>query len=275
VNVSQDTAAAGRRKLRNFTPASNERFGWQVSFAAAECHTRLLEVARRFGIAEEDGWVRLPELGALATAIGCSRTALKGYLAELHDAGLVKTDRPSRRAPLRYKIVQPAAAVQEAEGDTASRSDSDPLSRSRPDPPASRVRGEEKSQVKSDDFVVVDEDDDEVLEGEVLNDDHELARLLEGIGPHTIRQRQEWARAHRESPAGFEYVVDHELGKARNRAALLTTLIRAGAHRLTDEEARLLDQSRGLTPSEIETYGIAWGPGTPYETLAAARRGSA
>lgn len=88
---------------------NNVTFSRRLSLGAKVVHTALLHLAWVSGGRPENGAVdepvELPALPEIAEMVGCSRTALRGYVAELESEGLVERQRASKRRPSLYRIL--------------------------------------------------------------------------------------------------------------------------------------------------------------------------
>jgi hypothetical protein len=80
-------------------------FDTRLSFGARATYPALRHLAWAAGRRKEGDPAELPSLDMIADKVGCSRTALKGYLKELRDSGWVHTARTARQRPQTYWIL--------------------------------------------------------------------------------------------------------------------------------------------------------------------------
>lgn len=76
----------------------------QLPLGAKAAYPALRQLAWKAGRRDERDEVVLPSQDKIAEGVGCSRAALAGYVRALKDAGFISYKRPSRRAPLRWRI---------------------------------------------------------------------------------------------------------------------------------------------------------------------------
>lgn len=110
--------------MDGFTKVSNEVvFDEGLSFGARVAYSAFLHLAWRAGRRRDDHGVELPPLDATAKQVGCSRTALRGYLDELRKVGLVVTVRV-RNQGMSYFIFDTEAGSDSALAERRARAES-------------------------------------------------------------------------------------------------------------------------------------------------------
>lgn len=111
--------------MSGYTRVANDvLFDTRLSLGARVTYGGLHHLAWVAGRRKEKDGVRLPPLDEIALKVGCSRTALKGYVTELRQSGLVVTIRQGHQGMRYFLFDTPTDGTKAAQKERLNRAES-------------------------------------------------------------------------------------------------------------------------------------------------------